>query len=139
MLRLRSLPRSMARGTRAAATITPGGVVVVQRPRVDWSEKLMRQLVAREIRGFELEVRFHPTRKWRIDLAHVERKLAVEIEGFGKRGTPGRHQRTVGYLADMEKYNQLAAAGWRLLRFSTRHVKRGEAVELIERIMADVR
>lgn len=99
----------------------------------------MQQLMAREIRGFELEVRFHPTRKWRIDLAHVERKLAVEIEGFGKRGTPGRHQMAKGFTEDCEKYAELAIAGWRLIRCTGRQVRQGVAAEWIQRALMDER
>ena len=60
------------------------------------------------------EYRFHPTRKWRIDWAFPEQRVALEVEGgiFIR----GRHSRGVGMLKDMEKYNELAARGWRLIR-----------------------
>lgn len=76
-----------------------------------------------------LEYRFHETRKWRIDVALIEQKIAVEIDGgiF----TQGRHTRGAGFLADMEKSNALATAGWRLFRFTPRQVRKGEAIETL--------
>jgi very-short-patch-repair endonuclease len=61
------------------------------------------------------EYRFHPVRKWRIDYAWPDRKLAVEIEGGVH--IRGRHVRPAGFTKDMEKYNALDEAGWRLLRY----------------------
>jgi very-short-patch-repair endonuclease len=62
----------------------------------------------------EYEHRFHPHRKWRIDIAWPSVKLAIEIEGGVWTG--GRHTRGAGFLADMDKYNALASMGWTLLR-----------------------
>jgi very-short-patch-repair endonuclease len=61
------------------------------------------------------EYRFHPVRKWRIDYAFINQKLAIEIEGGAF--TRGRHTRGVGFINDMEKYNALTEAGWHLLRY----------------------
>uniref|UniRef100_A0A6M3LIE1 DUF559 domain-containing protein n=1 Tax=viral metagenome TaxID=1070528 RepID=A0A6M3LIE1_9ZZZZ len=63
----------------------------------------------------EIEYKFHPSRKWRIDYAWPGVKLAVEIEGGA--WVKGRHNRASGFIKDMEKYNQLILLGWRLLRF----------------------
>ena len=60
------------------------------------------------------EYRFHPTREWRFDFAIPERRVAIEVEGGVWNG--GRHFRPEGYLRDMEKYNEAAACGWRVLR-----------------------
>jgi very-short-patch-repair endonuclease len=60
------------------------------------------------------EYRFHPSRRWRIDFAFPEQKVALEVEGGV--WTKGRHLRGTGFLKDMEKYNELAARGWRLVR-----------------------
>lgn len=53
-------------------------------------------------------------REWRFDFAIPERHVAIEVEGGAFIG--GRHVRTDGYLRDMEKYNEAAAAGWLVLR-----------------------
>ena len=63
----------------------------------------------------EKEYKFHPTRKWRLDYAFANVKLAIEIEGGAF--TRGRHTRPMGFIKDMEKYNALTMAGWALLRY----------------------
>lgn len=75
------------------------------------------------------EYRFHPVRKWRIDFAFEPHKLAIEVEGGVWSG--GRHTRGTGFEADCEKYNALTLAGWRLLRFTDKPIKSGEAVQAI--------
>jgi hypothetical protein len=57
---------------------------------------------------------FDATRKWRLDYAWVEQRLALEVEGG--IWTNGRHIRGAGFLRDISKYNRLACLGWRLLR-----------------------
>ena len=87
------------------------------------------------------EFMFHDQRKWRIDYAWPEIKLAVEIEGgqYSRtitcnhcakvvqcKGKDGKlHNVRLGgahnssrYSGDIEKYNQLTIHGWRLLRFT---------------------
>lgn len=75
------------------------------------------------------EYRFHPTRRWRFDLAWPDEMLALEIEGGV--WTAGRHVRSQGYLGDMEKYNAAMLLGWRVLRVSTRMVADGRALALL--------
>ena len=77
----------------------------------------------------EREYRFHPERRWRIDFAWPEKKIAVEIEGGVWQG--GRHVRGSGYSKDLDKYNALALMGYRVLRFTTRMVKDGTAINTV--------
>lgn len=79
--------------------------------------------------SFDREFKFHPDRRWKVDFALHEHKLAVEVEGAV--WAIGRHQRPAGFIADMEKYNILVLMGWRLLRFSTEDVMRGRAITMI--------
>jgi len=72
-----------------------------------------------------VEYRFHDTRRWRVDYCWPEYKLAVEIEGGV--WTYGRHNRASGFEKDREKYNELALAGYHLLRFTPQEVQSGEA------------
>jgi hypothetical protein len=76
------------------------------------------------------ELRFHPTRRWRFDVAIPELMLAIEIEGVTRDG--GRHQRLQGFLEDMRKYNAATLLGWRLLRFAPTMVRTGVALQVIE-------
>ena len=60
------------------------------------------------------EHKFHQTRKWRFDFAWPEYKVALEVEGAV--WTNGRHTRGSGFVRDMEKYNEAAKLGWRIIR-----------------------
>ena len=62
------------------------------------------------------EYQFHPTRKWRFDVAWPEWFLALEWEGL-LYGGGGRHQRIQGFTGDCVKYNQAAILGWKVLRY----------------------
>jgi len=66
------------------------------------------------------EYRFHSCRKWRIDYAWSDVKLAVELEGGVY--SRGRHVRPKGFLGDIEKYNMLTELGWHLLRYQPKKV-----------------
>lgn len=70
---------------------------------------------------YEKEYRFHPVRKWRIDFALVDKNIAIECEGGVY--IKGRHNRASGFIKDVEKYNALTLAGWRLLRFTIKDFK----------------
>ena len=74
-------------------------------------------------RGVEFipEYKFHPTRKWRFDFANIEKHIAVEVEGGV--WIRGRHTRGQGYIADMEKYNEAALLGWRVIRATPQQVR----------------
>ncbi len=65
------------------------------------------------------EYRFDPARKWRFDFAHVESRVAIELEG-GTQKKPwhprGRHVRHDGFVRDCEKYNRATSLGWRVYR-----------------------
>ncbi len=74
-------------------------------------------------------------RRFRIDLAHLPSKLAVEIHG----GTwaQGRHSRHAGMASDLEKERLLTLAGWRCIAFTGEEVKR-RPIATLETIMEHV-
>lgn len=78
----------------------------------------------------ETEYRFHPRRRWRADFAFPKQRLLIEFEGGIY--TRGRHTRGKGYEKDMEKYNAATSLGYRVLRFSSKHVTSGYALKTIE-------
>lgn len=82
----------------------------------------------------ELEYRFHPTRKWRFDVAFVDYKVALEIEGAVWTG--GRHTRGSGFVKDMEKYSNAAILGWRLLRCTPTKLCTTETIEMVKAALA---
>lgn len=79
------------------------------------------------------EFKFHPTRKWRFDLAWPDHKIALEIEGGIWTG--GRHSRGgIGFLKDMEKYNEAGKLGWRIFRCTPTEFKKGIAQSYIKEV-----
>ena len=96
----------------------------------DAGAELAWQLEVANLVGWEREYRFHPVRRWRCDFAWPGRRLAVEIEGAV--WTQGRHTRGSGFGRDMEKYNHLACAGWRLIRVTPDDVRGGMALVWIQ-------
>jgi len=72
-------------------------------------------------------------RRWRFDYAWPERRIALEVEGGIWSG--GRHTRAAGFLKDMEKYNEAAAQGWRIIRTTPDRLLTLRTVELLKRAM----
>ena len=93
-------------------------------------ESLALQIRAAELPEPKREFKFHPERKWRFDFAWPDAMLAVEAEGGVWTG--GRHTRGGGFIADCEKYNAAALAGWRVLRFPACAIDAGSAIDMIE-------
>src|SRR5204863_197784 len=62
------------------------------------------------------EYRFHPVRRWRFDLAFLDKKIAFEVEG----GTwiRGKHTHPIGYQKDCVKFNAAARLGWQVYRLT---------------------
>jgi len=91
---------------------------------------LLLHLAASGITGWEAEYRFHPVRRWRFDIAFVDRKIAVEVDGGG--WIQGRHSRGGGMHSDAEKLSAAAILGWRVLRVTPQWVRSGDAVRWIQ-------
>ena len=75
------------------------------------------------------EYKFHHTRRWRFDFVNLENKLAIECDGGVWAN--GRHTRGSGYIGDMEKFNQAALYGFRVLKFLPNEMLKLETAELI--------
>ena len=97
-------------------------------------ESLAWHIKASGLAGWEREVAFHPTRRWRFDFAHREKRIAVEVEGV-LRGRPGRHQRVDGMTADCEKYAEALCLGWAVLRVVPAQVRSGDALRWLLRLL----
>ena len=66
--------------------------------------------------AYELEHKFHPTRKWRADIAIPTLKALIEVEGI--MSAKSRHTTIAGFTNDCEKYNQAQIVGWKVLRYT---------------------
>lgn len=101
--------------------------------------KYLDQL-AFQIRAFrhptpEREVLFHPTRKWRMDLAWPDLKVAVEYQG-GIFSRQASHSSTANIMRDQEKANEAQLHGWILIYANAKTVTSGQAVDWVNRALA---
>jgi hypothetical protein len=85
----------------------------------------------------DAEVRFDRIRRWRFDWAYPQYRIAIEREGGV--WIKGRHTRPSGYLKDVEKYNEAALRGWRILRYTPAMERSGEALKLVERALKEAK
>lgn len=77
------------------------------------------------------EYQFLDSRKWRFDFAWPEQMVAVEIEGGVHDGpTRGRHNRSAGYRADLEKYNAAAMLNWTVVRLTPDMIDRSQIMQI---------
>ena len=88
-----------------------------------------------DLRGisYERELMLIPKRRFRFDFL-LAGDLIIEVEGGTWSG--GRHTSGVGFRSDCQKYNMALELGYRVLRYTTDMVTRGEAIEQVERIVA---
>lgn len=79
------------------------------------------------------ELRFHPSRRWRFDLAWPGFRVALERQG----GTwsQGRHSRATGYRADCEKLAEAQILGWLVLYATSDMIQDGLALTLLRRAL----
>ena len=90
----------------------------------------------------EPEYYFALPRRWRVDYAWPEQKVALEIEGgIFKKGADGqqggRHNRAAGFLKDIEKYNALALAGFRYFRCTPQMVSKGTIFVVLSEVLSN--
>ena len=108
----------------AVAPVRPLSMTKTSRPP---SPLELRLLILIRASGFpepEQEYPFakHLGRRWRFDFAWPDRWLAVEVDGGAWVPGGGRHTRGAGFAADHDKFNRAALLGWRVLRFTSRHL-----------------
>jgi len=77
------------------------------------------------------EFRFHPTRRWRFDVAWPGPKVALELEGGV--WVNGGHNRGAGLVGDMEKMNAATSLGWRILRYTADDLRK-RPVQVVEEV-----
>jgi very-short-patch-repair endonuclease len=134
------LPGTILKRLEAEGRLDALGVAVARvaaapaRDREDWPGALAVQCVRAGLPDPVRELRFHPVRRWRFDLAFPDALVAVEVDGGSWVG--GRHTSGVGFEGDCVKVSEAAALGWRVLRVTPRHVTSGEALGWVERALA---
>ena len=68
------------------------------------------------------QYKFHPTRRWQMDFAHVETRTAVEIDGG--EFVQGAHNRGARMANDYEKRNSATEMGWAVFQLTGAMVKK---------------
>lgn len=96
----------------------------------DLAAVLSDQLKAAKIEH-RREVTLIPGRKFRTDV--LVGRLAIEVDGATWVG--GRHARGYGIQSDCEKQNLLVCLGYRPMRFTSKMVRDGTALRVIEQAM----
>lgn len=96
----------------------------------------LNAIASRQLAGlpdFIPELEFHPVRKWRLDYAWPQRKVALEVHGgvFKK----SRHTTGVGFTKDREKMNEAQLHGWIVIEVTTDQLTSGEARGMVERAL----
>jgi hypothetical protein len=87
----------------------------------------------------EVEVRFHPTRRWRADYLWREALVIVEREGglFSRNLQAQRaHGAPVHILRDMEKSNAAQLLGYVYLRYTPTQLDSGAALDDVTRVLS---
>ncbi len=95
-------------------------------------ETLALHLRAHKI-AFVREYEFAPPHRYRADFC-IER-LALLIEVEGGIWNKGAHVRGTHFESDAKKYNLATKRGYKLLRYSTAMVERGDAINDILEMM----
>lgn len=95
---------------------------------------LLAEIKQEKLPAPELEIRFHPIRKWRFDLGWPEKKVALEVHGGVWQ--QGRHTRGAGFEGDREKMNEAQLLGWKVLEYSTGQLRDGLYILDLKRALA---
>lgn len=80
------------------------------------------------------EYRFHPSRRYRADIALPDYRILVECQG-GTFMPKGGHNTGVSLRRDYEKCNEAQVLGWKYLQFDREAIETGVAVNVILRAM----
>jgi very-short-patch-repair endonuclease len=118
-----------ARNPVILQTSSPQAVTVVRgkkQSKLEADFAASYALLGADLPALVAEYRFHPVRKWRFDFAILAPYfVAIEIDG---KVWGGRHTRGKGFIEDCTKLNAAAAMGYRVLRYTSEHLKNPFAV-----------
>ena len=99
----------------------------------NWERILLFQIRATDLPEPVTQWRFHPTRRWRFDLAYPDKLIAIEVQGGIWR--KGAHSSGMGITRDCEKACEATILGWRLMPVTPEMIQDGRALNAIERMM----
>ncbi len=79
------------------------------------------------------EYRFAPPRRFRFDVALLDHKIAVEVDGATWVG--GRHTTGRGHQSDAEKRNLAQTMGWRVFTYNAAMIERGDVRRDVDAVL----
>ena len=80
--------------------------------------QLMCKIFPRQL--IQCQYKFHPTRKWKFDVANPFYKIAIEVNGA--IWTNGRHSRGSGLVKEYEKMRAAAALHWYVFAYDPKSI-----------------
>ena len=117
-MRARDLPKSTVERLVREGRL-PAAAKADARPRAgDTPEDLLWNAVSRRFPQACREHRPIPGRRYRVDMALVAERLAIEVDGFAHHGKFLRD-----FRRDRVRQNLLVIAGWRVLRFAAGEIR----------------
>ena len=111
--------------------IAPGAT----KPKNDYKARFLRDLSSAGIPAPQTEHRFHPERKWRLDYAYPDLRIAIEYQGGNFSRGKGGHSSVAGLMRDYEKFTEASLLGWTLILIDAASVRSGQAVEWVRRAL----
>ena len=93
------------------------------------------ELVGGTGKGLRQRLKDANLKDWRFDIAILEYKIAIELDGAVF--TSGRHSRGLGVISDMDKINAATVNGWKVLRFTHTNHKHSEIVKMVKCLTDD--
>lgn len=103
-----------------------------QKPKTDYKQIFLQQIKVAKLPMPELEVKFHASRKWRLDFAWEKEMIAIEYHGIFGAHKAG-HQAVKSLQRDYEKANEAVLLGWLYLTITAKTVNSGQALTWLER------
>ncbi|MBM7070892.1 hypothetical protein JQC92_02400 [Shewanella sp. 202IG2-18] len=110
------------------ATRTTADKASVKSQVIELKKKVALNLLG--LPDYEQEYKFHDIRRWRLDYAWPQIKVALEVHGGVH--TNGRHNRGKGFTEDRVKMNTAALEGWLIIEATTEQVKNGLMRQWVE-------
>lgn len=92
---------------------------------------LYNQIIEKGLQGAVEQYKFHPDRKWSLDIAFPNIKLAIEIDGGIWKKGKGGHNSGKGYEEDRLKDQAALLLGWAVYRVTPKMISSGDAITTI--------
>jgi hypothetical protein len=112
-------------GNKVPKSETKGAKSETKMPKMEISEPKaishIKQVLYLAGIAYVTEHRFHPTRKWRFDIAIPSLMVAIEYEGLAFKKTG--HTTSEGYTNNCDKYNTATNMGWKVYRYTFTNYK----------------